>query len=373
MTQPAAPVHDLRRHHAPPPRPCRTPTARRGGGSVLLGQLGLDHRRAVLQGQHRQRWHPRRSPLDGIGHLAGLAAPSPPNRRRDGRACPSPPRYRSPRARPTSSPTTRRTATTPATAAFFSAPRSRTRRPPPPSGRYRYGSGGAFPTTTSAGNYWVDVTFSTSTTDTTPPTVTTTGAAAGATGVATPIAVTATLSEAIASGATLSLTRSGTAVAHVELRRSDADDALHARFDAGVHRLRGHAQRRVVTGRQRDGRRQLVAHDRRPRDAGGRAVHHPDSRPGHPGRRGQRRPGGRGPASPVGGSITGVRFYKGGSANGGTHIGRLWTASGTLLASATFQGELAGVAVGPLRAADHHHRWGRPTSPPTTLHGALRR
>ena len=40
------------------------------------------------------------------------------------------------------------------------------------------------------------------------------------------------------------------------------------------------------------------------------------------------------------GKITGVRFYKG-SGNTGTHIGTLWTASGTKLASATFTGETA--------------------------------
>ncbi len=38
------------------------------------------------------------------------------------------------------------------------------------------------------------------------------------------------------------------------------------------------------------------------------------------------------------GTITGIRFYKA-STNLGTHVGSLWTASGTLLASATFTGE----------------------------------
>src|SRR5262249_45163148 len=33
--------------------------------------------------------------------------------------------------------------------------------------------------------------------------------------------------------------------------------------------------------------------------------------------------------SDVSGSITGVRFYKGGASNGGTHVGHLWTSSGT--------------------------------------------
>ncbi|WP_030664629.1 DUF4082 domain-containing protein [Streptomyces cellulosae] len=42
----------------------------------------------------------------------------------------------------------------------------------------------------------------------------------------------------------------------------------------------------------------------------------------------------------VAGSITGVRFYKS-TANTGTHLGSLWTASGTRLATGTFSGETA--------------------------------
>jgi hypothetical protein len=46
--------------------------------------------------------------------------------------------------------------------------------------------------------------------------------------------------------------------------------------------------------------------------------------------------------SDVSGYVTGVRFYKGGVANGGTHIGHLWAATGgSALASATFAGETA--------------------------------
>jgi hypothetical protein len=44
--------------------------------------------------------------------------------------------------------------------------------------------------------------------------------------------------------------------------------------------------------------------------------------------------------SDVNGSITGIRFYKS-AANTGTHIGSLWTASGTRLAQATFTNETA--------------------------------
>jgi hypothetical protein len=42
--------------------------------------------------------------------------------------------------------------------------------------------------------------------------------------------------------------------------------------------------------------------------------------------------------SETSGYITGIRFYKGGQ-NTGTHVGRLWSAGGTLLGSATFTGE----------------------------------
>ncbi|HEY3758579.1 MAG TPA: DUF4082 domain-containing protein [Solirubrobacteraceae bacterium] len=42
----------------------------------------------------------------------------------------------------------------------------------------------------------------------------------------------------------------------------------------------------------------------------------------------------------VAGTVTGIRFYKA-ATNTGTHIGSLWTASGSLLASATFTGETA--------------------------------
>ena len=44
--------------------------------------------------------------------------------------------------------------------------------------------------------------------------------------------------------------------------------------------------------------------------------------------------------SDTAGYITGVRFYKG-AANTGTHVGHLWTSTGTLLASATFTNETA--------------------------------
>ncbi len=67
-----------------------------------------------------------------------------------------------------------------------------------------------------------------------------------------------------------------------------------------------------------------------------------------------------------GGTITGLRFYKG-PQNTGTHVGDLWSATGTLLASATFTGETASgwqqVNFWPPRSPSPR---GRPMSPPTT-------
>ena len=67
-------------------------------------------------------------------------------------------------------------------------------------GVYVYGSSSAFPNQTfNSTNYWVDVVFSSTSSDTTPPTVTAQSPAPGATGVALSSTVTATFSEAIQS------------------------------------------------------------------------------------------------------------------------------------------------------------------------------
>ena len=46
-------------------------------------------------------------------------------------------------------------------------------------------------------------------------------------------------------------------------------------------------------------------------------------------------------SSDVAGTVNGIRFYKGSSSNNGTHVGLLYTASGSLLAQATFAAESA--------------------------------
>ena len=69
--------------------------------------------------------------------------------------------------------------------------------------------------------------------------------------------------------------------------------------------------------------------------------------------------------SEVSGTVTGIRFYKA-TTNTGTHIGSLWSSSGTLLASATFTSETrlrlaAGQLLHTGRDQRQHHLCGRPT------------
>ena len=61
----------------------------------------------------------------------------------------------------------------------------------------------------------------------------------------------------------------------------------------------------------------------------------------------------------VNGYITGIRFYKG-AGNTGTHVGHLWSSSGTLLASVTFTNE---TATG-WQQANFSRRWRSPRIPP---------
>ena len=56
------------------------------------------------------------------------------------------------------------------------------------------------------------------------------------------------------------------------------------------------------------------------------------------------------------GTVTGIRFYKA-ATNTGTHIGSLWSSTGTLLATATFTGETAsGWQTVAVRHPGHDHR-----------------
>src|SRR5262245_37783718 len=225
-------------------------------------------------------------------------------------------------------------------------------------GVYLYGSPGGFPTNTyQSSNYWVDVVFTTASPgpDTTPPTVSSFTPAAGATNVSTGANVTVTFSEAM-DAATINDTT-------VELRDSSSilvpatvsynAASLTATLDPTAALAAGV----TYTARVRGG-----STDPRVKDLAGNALaadlmwSFTTTPPQPPGTTFSIWSPTTTPTNPLendgaplelglkfrsdsNGQITGVRFYKGGATNGGTHIGRLWTSTGTLLGSVTFSGE----------------------------------
>ena len=221
-------------------------------------------------------------------------------------------------------------------------------------GLYRYGPAGQFPTSSiNASNYWVDVVFVPGT-DTTPPAVASITPASGATDVARETAVSVAFNEALGASsvtgnavqlrdpdglqvpATVSydaVTKTVRLTPASALQPSETYTIVVADGAAGVRDLAGNPIEAEVTSTfttialSADGCPcTLFAPASEPAvvDAG------PDS------------------AVELGlrfisdedGFITGVRFYKS-AANGGTHIGSLWSATGGLLARVTFGNETA--------------------------------
>jgi YVTN family beta-propeller protein len=223
-------------------------------------------------------------------------------------------------------------------------------------GVYAYSSISTFPTSTyRSTNYWVDLVFtSTGTADITPPTVSSISPTSGATNVSIGSAVTATFSETIdaatVSGATFELRNSANALVAATVTY---DAATRVATLAPTSALTAST---TYTATVKGG-----AADPRVKDAAGNALAAnrvwsfttaaasacpctiwpgtatptvvSDSDTGSVNLGVKFR-------SDVSGYITGIRFYKG-SANTGTHIGALWSSTGTQLASATFIGETA--------------------------------
>ncbi|EIC28174.1 DUF4082 domain-containing protein [Methylomicrobium album] len=225
-------------------------------------------------------------------------------------------------------------------------------------GVYRYGTGG-FPTDTfQSTNYWVDVLFSTDTgQDTTPPTLTSRSPAPGATGVAAGTAVTATFSEAM-DPATLttatfqlqagsnpvpatvnynSISRTATLTPNGALAANTAYTATVKGGSTGVKDAAGNPLAADVSwtfttasgggGVACSGAAASIW----PANPTPSIAADPDTDSVELGVKFQ---------SNTNGFICGIRFYKG-VTNTGTHIGKLWSSTGTLLASATFQNETA--------------------------------
>ncbi|MEV4277848.1 DUF4082 domain-containing protein [Actinoplanes xinjiangensis] len=212
-------------------------------------------------------------------------------------------------------------------------------------GVYRFGAG--FPTLSwESANYWVDVVFTPNDTapDTTAPTVTTRSPASGATGVAAATTVSATFSEPV-SAAAVTLTGPSGAVAGSTAYGAGTNTVT---FTPSAALAASTTYTATVSGA---------------RDAAGNTMTGTSwtfttaAAPSGPNCPCSVWPASATPGTPadtetaavelgmkfrsdVAGRITGIRFYKG-SGNSGTHVGRLWSSTGTLLGSVTFSGETA--------------------------------
>lgn len=211
---------------------------------------------------------------------------------------------------------------------------------------YPTGAGGAFPTGTyNAANYWVDVVFSSSVQDTTAPTVTNQTPAAGAGSVSVNGTVTATFSEPVQAN-TISLvlkngagntipatvvyddaTQTATLTPNAVLANSTTYTAtLSGAKDAAGNTMAAPVTWSFTTAAASTGGSvwtdsTVPAIPAAQNDSGNIEV-------------------GMKFRSDTSGYVTGIRFYKG-SGNTGTHVGHLWTSTGTLLATVTFTGESA--------------------------------
>jgi len=217
-------------------------------------------------------------------------------------------------------------------------------------GVYRYGSSGGFPTQTyQASNYWVDVVFTKNTgADVTPPTVSSVDPAQGSSTAATDAKVTATFSErmnpATISGQTVKLSKGGQQVAatvsyDVDTRKVtltpsaplESSTSYTATISGGPSGVADLAGNRLASDFSWSFATAAPAGDC-PCSLWNNSVTAPIENDSNAVELGVKF------RADVDGFVTGLRFYKG-AQNTGTHVGHLWTASGNLLATATFTGE----------------------------------
>jgi hypothetical protein len=210
-------------------------------------------------------------------------------------------------------------------------------------GSYRYGTGGGFPTNSyQATNYWVDVVFNTSITDTTPPTVTGTAPAANATGVPATTTVAATLSEPVqaptahldvsSAGGPVSGSTSYDAASNTVTFTPDAALSVSTTYTAtasGAADPAGNVMApyswSFTTAATASGCPCTIWPD----SATPAVAAVSDNSAVELGVRFR---------TSTAGFVTGLRYYKSAS-NTGTHVGSLWTNTGTRLSSVTFTGE----------------------------------
>ncbi|RCG27039.1 DUF4082 domain-containing protein [Sphaerisporangium album] len=210
-------------------------------------------------------------------------------------------------------------------------------------GVYKYGAR-SFPTSSwSATNYWVDVVFS-RLADTTAPYVTLKTPGHGGIGVATGTAVTSTFSEPIQDGtATIALTNAaGQTVAGT---RSLNEARTLLTFTPGAPLAQGATYTVTVSGAKDDAGNGMTTTSWSFTTGGPAScpcsIWASNAAPATPSNAdsGSVELGVKFTAQ-MDGTVTGVRFYKG-AGNTGTHVGNLWSSTGTLLATGTFTGETA--------------------------------
>jgi hypothetical protein len=216
-------------------------------------------------------------------------------------------------------------------------------------GVYRFGTG--FPTVAwESANYWVDVVFTPGggAPDTTAPTVTARTPAIGATGVPASTMVTATFSEAVRSP-TVAMALRGTGGTTVPA--SVAYDAVvrKATLTPQAALAAGTTYTVTVSGAADAAGNVMTATSWSFTTAAGTppptgcpcSIWPASAVPGTPADSDTTAVEvGLKFRADVAGRVTAVRFYKG-SGNGGTHVGHLWSATGTLLGTVTFTGETA--------------------------------
>jgi Domain of unknown function (DUF4082)/Bacterial Ig-like domain len=212
-------------------------------------------------------------------------------------------------------------------------------------GVYTYGSSNAFPSNTfNASNYWVDVVYS-QTAGATPPTVTAVTPTAGSTGNPVSAAPTATFSQAVVPS-TVSFTvqdsggnnvagsvsfNSGNTVATFTPTSSLAPSTTYTATVSGAQNTSGIPMSSPFSWSFTTGTVSQCPCSIWQNAAPSGAVDANDTSAVNLGVQFQASSSGR---------IIGIRFYKEVD-NTGTHVGSLWSASGTLLATGTFSGETA--------------------------------
>ncbi|MFC0489102.1 DUF4082 domain-containing protein [Sinomonas atrocyanea] len=214
-------------------------------------------------------------------------------------------------------------------------------------GVYAYGSGSTFPTGTyNATNYWVDAVFNPGAPAA--PVVLTTSPAQGATGVPVTSAVSATFDQAVdTSSATFTVTPSGGSAVGGTVGNLSATGTYTFTPSAA---LAGSTTYTATVSGVKSSTGQVMpspfSWSFTTAAASGSqcpcSVFGASSTPATPNVNDPNAVElGMQFTSDVAGSVTAIKFYKG-SQNSGTHVGHLWSAGGTLLASVTFSGESAG-------------------------------